>query len=368
MSWMWWIAGILVLLAIGYGGYRLLPVLGGRLSKGERETMERKESVRYAGRKFDNLIPTSMAMGPATTIAVMIDFMKGGPRRQPKETLAAEPVDMARFLNDERPQAIWFGHSTFLLRIEGKTLLVDPMLGRAPSPFPAIGGKRFSEQPPLAPKELPPLDAVLITHDHYDHLDYGTVRQIKDKVGRFFVPYGVRAHLVRWGVAPDKIEEMGWWDSVSWNGLTLACTPARHFSGRRGVDRNATLWCSWAIRGRDTNVFCSGDSGYGPHFKEIGERFGPFDAALVECGQYDPRWEAIHMMPEMTVQAHLDVRAKLLIPIHWGAFTLAVHDWTDPVERAAAAARKLGVTMATPRIGQVLAFGAPEEAAQPWWR
>ncbi|MGU3472856.1 MBL fold metallo-hydrolase [Paenibacillus sp. D51F] len=364
---MTWLIIIVGVIAVVYATFLIYPALGGRVSREERVKFASKEAL-YSGRRFNNIIETPMAANPATMLAVAKEFLKGGNNRRPAAALSVDRVDPGEFTSSEETSIIWFGHSTFLLRIEGHTILVDPMLGRAPSPFPIFGGKRFSGQPPLDAEQLPPLDAVLITHDHYDHLDYGTVKRIKDKVGRFFVPLGVRAHLIRWGVAPDKIEELGWWDAADLGELQLACTPARHFSGRRGVDSNATLWCSWVLKGRHTSVFCSGDSGYGPHFKEIGERHGPFDVALMECGQYDASWEAIHMMPEQTVQAHLDVQANLLIPIHWGAFTLALHQWTDPIERVVAAARQEGVAIATPRLGQPVVVGAPEEMTSAWWK
>ncbi|WP_048745111.1 MULTISPECIES: MBL fold metallo-hydrolase [Paenibacillus] len=362
---MWWFIIPFGVIAALYVTFLFYPALGGRISREERSAFVAKGAL-YSGRKFNNIIPTSTAASPAAMIAVAKEFIKGGNNRKPAAALPIDRVDPAEFTGSDETSIVWFGHSTFLLHMEGQTLLVDPMLGRAPSPFPLFGGKRFSGRPPLDAEQLPPLDAVLITHDHYDHLDYGTVKRIKDKVGRFFVPLGVRAHLIRWGVDPDKIEELGWWDTAALGGLQLACTPARHFSGRRGVDQNATLWCSWVVRGRHKSVFCSGDSGYGPHFKEIGDRYGPFDVAMMECGQYDASWEAIHMMPEQTVQAHLDVQANLLIPIHWGAFTLALHEWTDPIERVVAAASQQGVAIATPRLGQTVLVGAPQSSA--WWK
>ncbi len=166
---------------------------------------------------------------------------------------------------------------------------------------------------------------------------------------------------------PAKITEHDWWDEFEFEGLTLASAPARHFSGRSVGDRDTTLWCSWVIVGEQARIFFSGDSGYIPHFKEIGNKYGPFDLTLMECGQYDERWSGIHMMPEETVQAHLDVRGNVMIPIHWGAFTLALHDWTDPVERAARAARERNATLVTPRIGEVVRIGATELPSAAWW-
>jgi L-ascorbate metabolism protein UlaG (beta-lactamase superfamily) len=247
------------------------------------------------------------------------------------------------------------------------TLLLDPMFGRSPSPFPIFGPKRYSVKLPIEIEELPTIDAVIFSHDHYDHLDYGSIRKLKAKVKQFIVPLGVAGHLVRWGVDPKIIQEHDWWDEFTFRGLTLASTPARHFSGRGLGGRDTSLWCSWVILSEDTRIFFSGDSGYGPHFKEIGSKYGPFDLTLMECGQYNERWAGIHMMPEETVQAHLDVQGKLMIPIHWGAFTLALHSWSDPVERAVKAAKQLGSAIATPRIGETVSIGAAEYPNSTWW-
>jgi L-ascorbate metabolism protein UlaG (beta-lactamase superfamily) len=230
-----------------------------------------------------------------------------------------------------------------------------------------IGSKRYSVTLPIEPEHLPPIDAVILSHDHYDHLDYHSIQKLKDKVGKFIVPFGVGSHLVRWGVHPAKISEYDWWSELELDGLKLVCTPARHFSGRSLFNRDSTLWCSWVIMGQQTRIFYGGDSGYAPHFKEIGEKYGPFDLTFMECGQYDERWPAIHMMPEETVQAHIDVLGKLMIPIHWSAFTMALHDWTDPIERVTKAAKERNVNISTPRIGEAVNVGSAEYPASVWW-
>lgn len=352
--------------AVGYLVMNLYPSFGGRPSRsgsaGERP------SANFSNGKFTNAIPTSMSMGFGTTLKVTAEMIKGSPDRRPAEAMPTDPFDPSLLPDGPHAQAVWFGHSALLLRIDGLTLLVDPMFGSAPSPFPIVGGKRYSGKPPLDIDRLPPIDAVLLSHDHYDHLDYGSILRLKAKTKRFFAPLGVGAHLIRWGVPRDKVTEADWWDELTCGGLKLVCAPARHFSGRRGNDRFSTLWCSWVIRGSRDNLFFSGDSGYGPHFREIGEKYGPFNLTFMECGQYDERWSAIHMLPEETVQAHLDVNGRLMIPIHWGAFTLALHSWTDPVERVLRAAREHGAAVATPRIGQPVAIGSGSYPAAPWWR
>ncbi|WP_041967719.1 MBL fold metallo-hydrolase [Mesobacillus selenatarsenatis] len=299
-------------------------------------------------------------------ISMMQDFLKGNSERRP-----GAPLPMATFAQPlqkgSATKVTWFGHSAFLLEIEGKTILFDPMFGKAPTPFP-IRNQRYSRELPLKIEELPVVDTVVLSHDHYDHLDYGSIMKLKGKVKNYVVPLGVGAHLERWGISPEMIQEHDWWDGLSFAGLQFACTPARHFSGRSLTDRNATLWCSWVIIGQETKVFFSGDGGYGPHFKEIGEKYGPFDLTLMECGQYDARWAAIHMLPEETVQAHQDVKGKLLVPVHWGAFTLSLHAWHDPVERAVRAAEESGVDIVTPRIGETFTVSLDDYPKSAWWR
>jgi L-ascorbate metabolism protein UlaG (beta-lactamase superfamily) len=361
------VAVIVALAAASYLVMTLYPAFGGRASKTERTQISR--SLQYKQGKFVYPFEVPVAEGsPGGGLSILKDFIKGNPNSRPKVPLLPQPLLTGSIQQNKDTKATWFGHSAVLLEVEGVTLFLDPMLGRAPSPFPFIGGKRYSKQLPIELTDLPPIDAVLLSHDHYDHLDYGTIRQLQQKASMFIVPLGVGAHLKRWGISGERIREFDWWDEVSFAGLTLTSAPARHFSGRSLLDRNTTLWCSWVIQGAQNRIFFSGDSGYGPHFAEIGRKYGPFDLTLMECGQYDPRWADIHMMPEQTVQAQIDVQGKLMIPIHWGAFTLAMHDWTDPVERVLRAAEQRGLRLATPRIGEPVTLGAAEYPSSPWWR
>lgn len=324
--------------------------------------------MKLAGKiKFANQIPTTMGTGVKDAFTMIRDSLRRDPMRQPSKPLPVVPFALPADPTPQGAVAYWFGHSAFLLEIEGKRLLFDPMFADTPSPFPLFGGKRYSRVLPAEPERLPPIDAVVLSHDHYDHLDYGSILKLKDKAKRFLAPQGVGARLIRWGVDPAKVSEHRWWDEAELDGLKLVCTPARHFSGRGLFDRNSTLWCSWVVAGAGMRVFFSGDSGYGPHFKEIGEKFGPFDLTFMECGQYDDRWAAIHMQPEETVQAQLDLQGKLMIPVHWGAFTLAFHAWTDPIERVTRAARMRGVRVATPRIGEAVSADAQAIPELAWW-
>ncbi len=354
------------LILFGFLFMNSYPPFGGRASRKQLESFH--PSDHFSKGRFTNLIPTSMNMDLKTTIAVFKEFSKGGPHRRPAKPIPMVSLDLHRIHETREAKITWFGHSAFLLELDGKTILIDPMFGKAPSPFPLFGSKRYSSVLPFDIGQLPPIDAVLLSHDHYDHLDYGTIKKIRDKVKQFYVPLGVGRHLERWGVDKQKIKEHDWWSETPFGSVTLVCAPARHFSGRGLNDRFTSLWCSWIIKGEQVNIYYNGDSGYGPHFVEIGQKYGPFDLTLMECGQYDDRWQAIHMLPEEAVQAQVDVQGKLMIPIHWGAFTLAVHDWTDPVERVCKAAKERNVAVSTPRIGEPVVIGSPEYPVSTWWR
>ncbi|MEW9673267.1 MBL fold metallo-hydrolase [Ammoniphilus sp. 3BR4] len=355
---------IVVVIMTGYLFLTINPVFGGKRSR-----KKNSQSLNYSNGKFINTVPTPMDMNMGTMIGLLRDFMKGNPKRRPSKSIPIKKPDLFQTAPaEQQPSVTWFGHSAFMLELNGKRLLLDPMLGKAPSPFPSIGGKRYSKSPPVRAEDLPSIDAVILSHDHYDHLDYGSILKLKEKVRKFFVPLGVGAHLERWGIDKARITELDWWDEGEFEGIRLACTPARHFSGRSIGDRNSTLWCSWVIEAPQARLYFSGDSGYGPHFKEIGERFGPFDLTMMECGQYDERWRNIHMIPEETVQAHLDVRGKVMIPMHWGAFSLSLHDWTDPIERVSRASREKGVALSTPQMGETVQINSDRHPKSAWWR
>lgn len=326
------------------------------------------QSPNFIHNKFVNQIPTSMDMNAKTLFSVLKDFIRGNPNGKPNWSIPVESLNTGNLEDEEKIKITWFGHSTVLLELEGKRVLLDPMFSQTPSPFPLFGGKRYSKILPSEIEKLPPIDLVLISHDHYDHLDYDSIMKLKDKVDQFCVPLGVGSHLEFWGVDKEKIREYDWWSEAQFDGLRLVAAPTRHFSGRGLFDRNTTLWCSWVIIGEHTKVYFSGDGGYGPHFKEIGEKYGPFDLTLMECGQYDKRWSAIHMIPEETAEAHLDLKGKIMIPIHWSAFSLALHDWTDPIERVTKAARKSQIDIFTPKIGETVMIGDKQHTNSIWWK
>lgn len=263
------------------------------------------------------------------------------------------------------PFVTWYGHSSALIEIDGARVLVDPVWGERVSPSALVGPRRLHPVPvPLA--SLPPVDAIVISHDHYDHLDLPSVRTLlRTQTAPFIVPLGVGAHLRRWHVPTDRIVELDWWDRWSGAGLELVATPAQHFSGR-GVKRDGTLWTSWAILGPAHRAFYTGDSGYFDGYAEIGRRFGPFDVSLVQIGAYGPGWPAIHMTPEEGVAAHVDVRAGLLIPVHWATFNLAMHAWSEPADRVWREAKARDVRLAVPRPGERVDVADPPKVTG-WW-
>jgi L-ascorbate metabolism protein UlaG (beta-lactamase superfamily) len=257
----------------------------------------------------------------------------------------------------------WIGHSTVLVEIDGAHVLTDPIWSDRCSPAAFFGPRRFFD-PPLPLDELPPIDAVLVSHDHYDHLDMATAKALAARGARFFVPLGIGAHLARWGI--DGVTDLDWNEEARvTDALTVVATPARHYSGR-SVWQNQALWSSWVIAGPRHRVFYSGDTGYGPHFAEIGRRYGPFDLGLLKIGASDPTWKEIHMDPDEAVQAAMDVRASVLQPVHWGTFNLAYHDWFEPADRAVARAAQDGVRIVVPRPGEWVEPAAPAPVAR-WW-
>ena len=286
----------------------------------------------------------------------------------PIDPIPVRPVTRASLdaLDPAANHVIRLGHSSHLLKLHGKYWLIDPVFGPRASPVSWAGPKRF-HQPPLTLAEVPPIEGLVLSHDHYDHLDVPTIEALKDRVQRYFVPLGVGARLKEFGVAADRIQEFDWWQEGKWGDVTLTAAPAQHFSGRTLWDRNKTLWASWLLRSGNERIFYSGDSGYFPGFKEIGQRLGPFDLALMENGAYDTYWPGVHMAPEETVKAFQDLGARVLYLVHNSTFDLAFHTWRDPLERVSDLAEKAGIVIATPEIGEVLTLGKPRENKK-WWK
>jgi L-ascorbate metabolism protein UlaG (beta-lactamase superfamily) len=343
------------------------PEMGGESS--EEEVKKYKTIANFEEGKFFNEIETNMDMGFKSGIKTMVQFIQGVKNGKPDYSIPVQSVDSLLLEKTKaEPKVIWFGHSAFLLQLENKNILIDPMFGDVPAPHPTLGSKRYSDSLPIEIEQLPQIDVMVISHDHYDHLDYGSIQKLKGKTKLFYVPLGVGAHFREWGVKPEQIVEFNWWEEESVEGLKFVFTPARHFSGRGLTNRFSTLWGSWVIQSKNENVFFSGDSGYGVHFKKIGDKFGPFDFAMIECGQYDEKWADIHMTPEESAQAGVDLKTKVAMPIHWGAFSLALHTWTDPVERIIKTAEELNLPLITPAIGDVVHLDSTiQKTVNNWW-
>ena len=303
----------------------------------------------------------------AMSFATFKEWFAKGVDRVPTKPLPQVKPDLKAFLEpSDDIKTIWFGHSTFLLNLSGKIILVDPVFSESASPFKFMV-KRF-QRPVLELSELPPVDYVVISHDHYDHLDMDSMKFFKEKKAtKFVTPLGVGSHLIGWGIEADRITELDWWGSHKVSGVEFIATPAQHFSGRDGIHDNTTLWASWVIRTDKHNIYFSGDSGYDTHFKEIGEKYGPFDVAFIENGQYNIKWHAVHMLPEQSVQAYFDLKAKRYFPVHWGMFELAFHSWYEPIVKISQAAKEKGINLVAPKLGEMIAIN-DQLVAQAWWK
>jgi L-ascorbate metabolism protein UlaG (beta-lactamase superfamily) len=290
---------------------------------------------------------------------------------KPRNTVPSAPVPIRLLTGRELATApdrslYRLGHSTVLLKLRGEWWMTDPVFSKRASPFSFLGPKRF-HAPPIALADLPAIRGVILSHDHYDHLDKATIKFLARRVGVFVCPLGVGDRLVSWGVPRDRVRQLDWWQSVEIDGLRLTSTPAQHFSGRGLRDGNQTLWCSWVIEDEQLRIFFSGDGGYFDGFAEIGRRFGPFDLTLMETGAYNVHWPYVHMQPEQTVQAHQDVRGRWLLPIHNGTFDLAMHAWYEPFERILQLAGERQIQIATPMMGERIDLNSPH-AGERWWR
>jgi len=299
-------------------------------------------------------------------LGVMLRFMFDKPADTvPRQPIPVHSLSRAQLLAAPDRSLYRLGHSTVLLKLNGQFWLTDPVFSERASPVQWAGPARF-HAPPISIDELPPLAGVLLSHDHYDHLDYAAVLALAGKTEHFIAPLGVGQRLIEWGIPRYKVQELSWWQSTRAAGLRLTATPAQHFSGRGLFDGNSTLWASWVIEHEDIRIFFSGDSGYFDGFKEIGEKYGPFDLTMVETGAYNEQWPDVHMQPEESLQAHLDLRGKVMLPIHNGTFDLSLHAWSDPFERIAALAAERRLPLATPEIGQHLDILQPH-TNHPWW-
>ena len=335
----------------------------GKNPKGKRMEAILK-SPNYKNGIFENLSATQMMIAKASMITMTWRFMNKPRNTAPSKPQPSVKTDLKK-IDTANPVIVWFGHSSYLIRINGKNILVDPVLSGRASPF-SLGGKSFPGTDIYSVGGLPDIDVLLLTHDHYDHLDHRTIYKLKSKIKSVCCSLGVASHLIYWGIDENLITEMDWWDKKQLDeNLELIAAPARHFSGRSLV-RNKTLWSSFILQSAAYRIYIGSDSGYDTHFKTIGEKYGPFDLAILETGQYNEDWPLIHMMPEEAVQASVDLNAKLMLPVHWGKFALAFHDWKDPIERVMAKAKELNVKVTTPMIGEPVVLGETWPARE-WW-
>lgn len=315
--------------------------------------------------KFRN--PVAMQkLGGLDTMKLMWAFAVGKPAGTvPTRAVPVQALSRAQLLAAPDDTLFRLGHSTLLLKLNGHFFLTDPVFSERASPVQWAGPKRF-HQPPISIAELPPIKAVILSHDHYDHLDHAAVLALAAKTEHFVTPLGVGDTLVKWGVPKAKVQQFDWWQGVTIDGVRLVATPSQHFSGRGLFDGNQTLWASWVIEAPELRVFFSGDSGYFDGFKQIGEKYGPFDVTMIETGAYDKLWPDVHMQPEQTLQAHLDLQGKWLMPVHNGTFDLGLHVWHEPFDRITALAAKRGVNLATPQMGEAVDLKQPQRG-EKWW-
>jgi L-ascorbate metabolism protein UlaG (beta-lactamase superfamily) len=314
---------------------------------------------------FQNLSYTPQLVEGYSMLGIMKDFFTRGRSVLPTAPIPSIKTDLKSYFS-KAPSIFWFGHSSYLIHCNGINILVDPVFSGHASPF-SWYLKAFKGSDVYKAADMPPIDIMIITHNHYDHLDTGTIKELAPTTKQFIMPVGVSSSLGKTGALDKPFTEMDWWDSYApASNIQLVCTPARHFSGR-GLKRNESLWGSFMLIIDGYRIFIGSDSGYDTHFEEIGKQYGPCDIAILECGQYNEAWRYIHSMPEELITEGKDLQAKVVMPVHWGKFALALHSWNEPVERFAEAAKKAGIDYTTPMIGEAVIL----DSAYPkyeWWK
>lgn len=362
---MYWILAVVIILAAIYFIVINSPAFGA-IPKGKRLDRIRQSKL-YRNKQFQNISPTpSLAEGYKMT-KVTYDFILGKkhPLLKPLKEIPSIHTDL-KSLDKNTDVFIWLGHSSYYLQTDGISFLIDPVLSLYGSPFRYFN-KAFKGSDIFNPQDIPSLDYLVITHDHFDHLDYPTVKSIKERTGMAVVPLGVGAHLERWGYTEEQLIEEEWGTEVILkNNIRLVFTPARHFSGRR-VKQNDTLWTSYVLETPTKKIFIGGDSGYDAHFKMIGEKHGPFDYAILENGQYGEAWRYIHTLPEDTIQAAIDINARHIIPVHAAKFALALHPWNEPLQKITSLGKEKELDILTPKIGEVVDLNQSDQQFTAWW-
>jgi L-ascorbate metabolism protein UlaG (beta-lactamase superfamily) len=322
-------------------------------------------SPNYSDGKFQNQSFTPDLAEGATYTKVLVKFFWGKDKRnKPLQALPSQKHDLKSLRPDENI-VVWFGHSSYFMQVDGKTLLVDPVFSGSASPIP-ITTKAFKGADVYSVEDFPEIDFLFISHDHWDHLDYATVLKLKRKVKQVVTGLGTGAHLEHWGYKPETILEGDWYEEITLpDGFTAHPIPGRHFSGRSFI-RNQNMWAGFVLKTPSFNILLGGDTGFDTHFKIIGEKYGPFDLAILECGQYNEYWKYIHMMPEEVVTAAQQLGAKKLMPVHYGKFALSVHSWDEPIVRVTTKADRQSMPVVTPMIGEIVNLNEDKVFAK-WW-
>ena len=338
-----------------------LPVFG-KHPNGDR-LRKIKSATNFNKGEFKNQSYTPTKPDDVTYWMMIKAMLKGNKNGAPQHPL---PHQQSDFSPSADFKLTWFGHSSYLIQVDNLNILVDPVFNERPSPFQFIGTKQFAGTNFITIKELPNIDIVLISHDHYDHLEQASILKLKDKSKMFITSLGVGEHLEYWGIAKERIFELNWGDQISpLANIEITATPARHFSGRL-FKRNQTLWSSFVLQTSRNKIYIGADSGYDDHFKTIGNEHGPFDLAILECGQYNTMWPFIHMLPEQVAQASIDLNATYLLPVHWAKYKLALHNWDEPILKLKAKADELNVDLLTPKLGETFNLSG-KLPKQNWW-
>lgn len=368
MKWMLWACFYLLLVALIVAtvasSYLQHPKFGVYPSGERLARIER--SPHYTDGEFQNTIPTAIVVGNVGIWSFITDGLRAPDDLRPDHAVPTVKTDL-KSLPTDTDTVVWLGHSSFFLVFSGKRILIDPVLSPAAAPLPFLN-RSFKGTNLYSAADIPPIDLLLITHDHWDHLDYDTLTALRGRIGKAVVPLGVGADLEHWGFATSQISELDWWDGEEFpQDVRVHLVPARHYSGRL-LTRNKTLWGGFVLESAHHRLLFSGDSGYGPHFKDIQRRFGGFDLVALDMGQYDQRWPFVHMTPEEAAEAADDLATKALMPAHVGRFSIARHSWTDPFDRImAASGQHPKYRLLTPEIGEPLVVDALPKSEQPWW-
>ena len=346
---------------------RIMTIIKSMGKNPHGERLERiKRSANYRNGAFQNQTETKILFKKGDFFRMFRKFMNKPADTKPPRPLPSVKTDLKN-LPGGNPVIVWFGHSSYLLKINGKHILVDPVFSGYASPFKFESVKNFDGSNVYNTDDMPPIDILLITHDHYDHCDYPTLMKLRNKTKHIITSLGVGSHLNYWGINNSMVTELDWHNSVEMpGGLQFTAAPARHFSGR-GFKRSQTLWSSFILKTKEHSIYIGADSGYDTHFKEIGNQHGPFDIAILESGQYNEAWHSIQSMPEETVLAGMDIKANMILPVHWGKFSLSLHPWNEPIERFTKRAGEMRVNTTTPMIGEPIILGQSYPAAK-WWR